>query len=258
MTLLFILLLSLCTNFSASSMYERSPRNSRLSLWISPKGRSNHSDNWRKPGSGGETKEALHLALEPRAGTDEKNIVELAERMADITLTYPPLPYIVAWSQFDPRARKDFLGYLHAGYPMDFCDHVGYTALHVASHYGDVVGVQLLLEQGARASLQDYRERLTPLHIAVFNVHKHIAYLDIIKILLDHKDSRRNYTVDVDVQDCKGNTALHIAAGRNSAVLTKLLLDRKAAFNLPNEYGLTALDLAKMSRNGALIGLFYR
>ena len=47
--------------------------------------------------------------------------------------------------------------FLSHGFPIDVQDHSGYTALMMASYYGQKDAVKVLLEQGANRCLRDKR-----------------------------------------------------------------------------------------------------
>ncbi len=57
--------------------------------------------------------------------------------------------------------------FLSHGFPIDVQDHSGYTALMMASYYGQKDAVKVLLEQGANRCLRDKRG-----HTALMGYHR--------------------------------------------------------------------------------------
>lgn len=118
-------------------------------------------------------------------------------------------------------------------------DHTrtGRTPLYVASKYGHVNIVQLLIQHGADINIQTLDERSTPLHIAIKNGKR-----DVVRELLTHNPNLtlRNY---------RGDTPLHFASLTMRSVDTfKELINHGAHINEKNNDGWTCLHWA--SRNG--------
>ncbi|MEE6525879.1 hypothetical protein FKM82_026173 [Ascaphus truei] len=66
---------------------------------------------------------------------------------------------------------------------------MGYTPLHVASHYGNIKMVNYLLQHGAKVNAKT-KNGYTPLHQAAQQGHTHI-----INVLLQHGASPNELTV---------------------------------------------------------------
>lgn len=108
----------------------------------------------------------------------------------------------------------------------------GYTPLHWAAFCGHTEVVQLLLGHGAEAAAQD-RAGETALHTCLH----HTPNEDILLFL-----SSKRYLLDII--DNRGRTALHEAACRGFTAAVKILIDRGATVNLPDNEHWTPLQLA--------------
>lgn len=96
---------------------------------------------------------------------------------------------------------------------IDVLDSSGYSSLHYASRAGHLDVVKYLVSQGANVNLGTRANHTTPIHRASQQGH-----LSIVKYLLEHG-------ADVHVLDCRGKTALHLAASENRVEVCKLLID---------------------------------
>ncbi len=129
----------------------------------------------------------------------------------------------------------------------------GYTPLHRAAYRGDSGVAELLLEFGASVDKADNQGR-TPLHFAADgvgfvaqdwvdpeyaeNCHKPIYGREKIAYLLIQSGAT------IDKTDNKGNTPLHLSAGRmGSEKIAELLLKYGASINRVNNDGKTPLHL---------------
>ncbi|KAH8395156.1 hypothetical protein KR222_001980 [Zaprionus bogoriensis] len=114
---------------------------------------------------------------------------------------------------------------------IDFKDAHGFTPLHWAASYGQMVSVQLLLAAGANVnSLAP--DMITPLLLAAAGGHN-----EIVRLLLDRGASATH-------MDIVGNTALMYAAAGNHPHTCNELLSRDLDFSATNENGDTAYALA--------------
>jgi ankyrin repeat protein len=112
--------------------------------------------------------------------------------------------------------------------------HDGWTALHLAAHFGHADAARLLLRHGA-----DVRARSTnsldnePLHAALAG-----RSLDVARALLDAG-------ADPNVAEHGGYAPLHQAAEPGDVPLIRLLIDRGARPDRKDDQGRTPLDLAQ-------------
>jgi uncharacterized protein len=112
--------------------------------------------------------------------------------------------------------------------------HDGWTALHLAAHFGHADAAQYLLRHGA-----DVRARSTnpldnqPLHAALAG-----RSLDVARLLLDAG-------ADPNAAEHGGYAPLHQAAEPGDLPLIRLLLDRGARTDRKDDQGRTPLELAE-------------
>ena len=111
----------------------------------------------------------------------------------------------------------------------------GWTALHLAAHFGQTEAARVLIERGASASLRS-RNALDnePLHAACAGQSPH----ELVTLLLDSG-------ADVNARQHGGFTPLHEAAQNGNAALTELLLVRGANATATTDDGKTAAQLAQ-------------
>lgn len=110
---------------------------------------------------------------------------------------------------------------------------VGFTALHIASYFGHVGIVSLILENGGEVDKTTMDgSGLTALQSAVSNLKT-----DAVKELL-------HFNADVDVRMLGGFTPLMTASAMGSYELVKILLDFKANKSLVSEDGRNAAAFA--------------
>ncbi len=114
----------------------------------------------------------------------------------------------------------------------------GRTALHLASKYGHLKVVELLLESGAKVNASCY-DGQTSLHLAAA-----AGNFNVVDVLL-------KAGAEVNTRDKDGNTPIHLAAlsGREGTV--SVLLENEALAGLTNEKGETPVDLAQKARVGS-------
>jgi ankyrin repeat protein len=110
----------------------------------------------------------------------------------------------------------------------------GWTALHLAAHFGQVEAMKALLEEGAHARDRS-RNGLAneALHAAAAGGHDHA-----VAVLLAHG-------ADANARQHGGYTALHQAAAAGRTEMTRLLLDAGADRDATADDGSTARSLAE-------------
>lgn len=114
--------------------------------------------------------------------------------------------------------------FLHEGYDIDErvdCGDTSLTALH--KYFKDQTKASFLLEMGADPNAKDTLDR-TALHLAIY-----CEKLDLVKELLAHPN------IDVNAEDCQGNSPLHYQVSSGSFLT--LISDRR-------------VDVGKVNRNG--------
>jgi ankyrin repeat protein len=109
----------------------------------------------------------------------------------------------------------------------------GFTALHLASYFGNDAMADLLLRYGADANAVSRNGMaLRPLHSAAAS-----QCTDIVELLLAHG-------AEPNAKQHGGWSPLHAAVASGNALLVKLLLAHAADPNLTNDDGKSAFDLA--------------
>jgi ankyrin repeat protein len=110
----------------------------------------------------------------------------------------------------------------------------GWTALHLAAHYGHVDAARALLLNGANTETRSRNEmKNTPIHAAVAGNRTMM-----VELLLEHG-------AEIDVQQHGGWTALHGAAQHGNAEMVELLLEFGANADVASDDGKTAIDIAR-------------
>ena len=110
----------------------------------------------------------------------------------------------------------------------------GFTALHLASFFGQEEAVKILVERGAEVNLvaRNANIHVTPLHSAAAGSHP-----GIVKLLLEH-------CADPNAAQDGGFTPLHSAAHNDDRESAEALLEAGADPSLANDDGKTPADLA--------------
>ena len=113
--------------------------------------------------------------------------------------------------------------------------------LSLFSRYRKGSVASALLDRGASATLTD-ADGMNALHLAVNN-----RLTGLVTQLL------QTSMVDINVQDVKGNTALHYAAINGDVNVCKALIDQGASIDITNSSEETALHLAAGERNKNIV-----
>lgn len=110
----------------------------------------------------------------------------------------------------------------------------GFTVLGLASFFGHLHLVKLLLGKGANPNIASNNQfKVAPLHSACA-----ISHFEIAELLIRHG-------ADINAKQMQGVTALHSAAHNGQTNLAKLLLDNGADINAKMENGQTPLFMAQ-------------
>lgn len=110
----------------------------------------------------------------------------------------------------------------------------GFTSLGLASFFGHLSLVNLLLDKGANPNIASNNQfKVAPIHSACA-----ISHFEIVKILIKNG-------ADINTKQMQGFTPLHSAAYNGQTKLAKLLIDNGADINAKMDNGNTPLFLAK-------------
>uniref|UniRef100_A0A8C4RAC8 ZU5 domain-containing protein n=1 Tax=Eptatretus burgeri TaxID=7764 RepID=A0A8C4RAC8_EPTBU len=107
----------------------------------------------------------------------------------------------------------------------------GFTALHIAAHYGSQDVAVLLLDRGADCNFKA-NNGITPLHVAAKRGHT-----ELVTTILDH-----GATIDAGTRD--GLTPLHCAARSGHESTVRLLIERGTPILAQTKNGLSPLHMA--------------
>lgn len=109
----------------------------------------------------------------------------------------------------------------------------GFTALGLASFFGQLPIVKLLLSKGANPNIASNNVlKVAPIHSACA-----ISHFDITELLI-------KYGADVNAKQTQGVTPLHETAHNGQTKLSKLLIDNGAEINAKTDNGQTPLFMA--------------
>src|SRR3974390_3064678 len=109
----------------------------------------------------------------------------------------------------------------------------GFTALHLATFFGQLEAAEELLRQGADVNAIASNN----MRVAVINSAAASGRADVVKLVL-------RAGADPNARQMMGYTALHAAAARDNVEMVKDLLDAGADPSLTNDEGKTAADKA--------------
>lgn len=127
------------------------------------------------------------------------------------------------------------------GVPIEADIFHGFTGLHLASFTGAIHSTHGLLKMGAIASIPDSRGR-TPLELSAAN-----KSASQFRLLLEHEQP------DLDRQNEKGETLLHIAANSGNLPHVMLLLYYGASQAIQDDYGFTPLHCASRAGHANVV-----
>ena len=116
------------------------------------------------------------------------------------------------------------------------------TPLHVASEYGSFEIVRLLLDHGTDANMEDDSGE-TALHKVSCGKYKSQGGVHVVRLLLDHGG------VDVNRQNKKHRTPLHLASYFGMLEIARLLLQSGAKVNVVDDQGDTPLHDVSCGKN---------
>ncbi len=123
----------------------------------------------------------------------------------------------------------------------------GWTALHLAGHFGRTDSALVLLEHGADlGAISRNRNGNTALHAALAG-----RQADTTRFLIERG-------ADVTVADAAGYTPLHLAAHEGNVALVQTLLDAGADPHAQTADGKTPCDMAEAEGNGEVARLLPR
>jgi ankyrin repeat protein len=110
----------------------------------------------------------------------------------------------------------------------------GFTALGLASFFGHLKVVRLLLDKGANPNIASNNQfKVAPIHSACT-----ISHFEVTELLIKHR-------ADVNAKQMQGVTPLHSTAHNGQTQLSKLLIDNGANINAKMDNGQTPLFTAK-------------
>jgi ankyrin repeat protein len=116
-------------------------------------------------------------------------------------------------------------------------------SLHRAAEDGILEQVQAHLNKGCNINALD-KDKMSPLHHAVFNGHK-----EIVTLLLEHG-------ANINLKGQEGQvTPLHLAAVRNNKEIVELLLQKGADLHAEDLYGRKPIHYAKSFRQTQIMDL---
>lgn len=120
----------------------------------------------------------------------------------------------------------------------------GWTALHLAGHFGQTDAAGVLLEHGADLGVLSHnRNGNTALHAALAGRQEETS-----KLLIEHG-------ADVAMADAAGYTPLHLAAHEGNVALVRMLLEAGADTHARTADGKTPRDMAVAEGNAEVAAL---
>jgi len=116
---------------------------------------------------------------------------------------------------------------------------IGYLPLNTAIYEKKMMNVELLLEKGAKSTINYPKDGQTSLHLAII-----VGHQGILQFLLEHQNESK-----LDVMNHRFNTPLHLAALKCDLALVKLLVEAGADLTLKNKQGYTPHDLVQLNQD---------
>ncbi|MCH9852632.1 MAG: ankyrin repeat domain-containing protein [Alphaproteobacteria bacterium] len=136
---------------------------------------------------------------------------------------------------------KHFIEEDSASYYLVVADEYGYTALHQAADFNQLVIAKYLIDKGIDVNAKAGND-VTPIFIATYRNSP-----EMIKLLL-------KAGADVNVKSAKGISSLTFAAGEGYANIVEILLKAKANPNSQSHYnGVTALIMAAQNGDAIIV-----
>ena len=120
---------------------------------------------------------------------------------------------------------------------------IDYLPLNTAIYEKKMVNVETLLENGALSNIKYPKDGQTSLHLAIISGHQ-----GILQFLLDYIDDISKST-EINSQNNRLNTSLHLASLKCDLALVKLLVENGADLSLKNKNGYTAHDLVILNHD---------
>ncbi|XP_041368142.1 fibronectin type 3 and ankyrin repeat domains 1 protein-like isoform X2 [Gigantopelta aegis] len=129
-----------------------------------------------------------------------------------------------------------------AGASYTDCDRGGSSALHWAADGGNVKLIEWMVKDGADVNLKDHHSGWTPLlRCASVGGSRDVA----LTLLMNG--------ADINAKDNDGKTCLMIAIINGHQALVELLLARRADVYIENQFGKTAIEMAKSTEKRNII-----
>ena len=142
--------------------------------------------------------------------------------------------HYVALSQNDHTNVARFL--ITNGATINAKDKDENTPLHFAAGNGNIGIVKLLIKNGAIIDAQN-KYGTTPLFETI-KTSKYVSHTDTANILIENG-------ADINAKKDDGYTPLHYAAWASSTDMVNILIDQGAKVDITDQWGQTALDIAK-------------
>lgn len=123
------------------------------------------------------------------------------------------------------------------------CSTDGVTPLHAAIQMKNQDLVEKILQMGAQVSVLCKDTKRTAIHLAVLS-----QSIDILNLILNHLGPIENGN-DIDLQDCNGDTALHLAVRLGDVPAIDVILKHEPNIFIRNSDNKTAIEIAKSLLN---------